>query len=386
MKSRASQNHPGRFAIYFLLMFAGLAWAVLGVGYQEPLLIGIGAVFILATVFAFRSMVPLSVSAWALVGMLLGGLVGASFGLYVGYVAEAMVGIIGAAVLGATAGVVLLGGGLAGALGAPVFPGVKVVLLPRVVAQGLFFIGAMIGGILGVIGLREVVTTVFGPIGGGAVALGSLGLVVGLFLGNRRIEYTDIQEEAREYTREETSEQAYRLGEVDFRPRMPEVDEMIEEALELARQMAADREKRQLVILTPGRNVTSSATLPPRETLRPEFLAELESLAPSDRQRSIVAIGMTDFRAFQANPYLAVPFLKLLHGLVQIGHGVILFEGHPSALAEVCRDADLLIVDGEMIPFLQPDWLPVAQAVMREPNVVKVRRKGTTIFGLEKAN
>ena len=205
MKSKASQNHPGRFAIYFLLMFAGLAWAVLGVGYQEPILIGIGAVFILATVFAFRSMVPLSVSAWALVGMLLGGLVGASFGLYVGYVAEAMVGIIGAAVLGATAGAVLLGGGLAGALGAPVFPGVKVVILPRVVAQGLFFLGAMIGGILGVIGLREAVTTVFGPIGGGAVALGSLGLMVGLFLGSRRIEDTDIQEEAEEYTHAETS-------------------------------------------------------------------------------------------------------------------------------------------------------------------------------------
>ncbi len=71
---------------------------------------------------------------------------------------------------------------------------------------------------------------------------------------------------------------------------------------------------------------------------------------------------------------------------MQIGHAVVLFEGHPSALAEVCRAADLLVVDSEMIPFLQTDWLPVAQAVMREPNVVKVRRKGTTIFGLEKAN
>jgi len=183
---------------------------------------------------------------------------------------------------------------------------------------------------------------------------------------------------------DDVREQADRLGEVDFTPRMPEVDEMKGEALEHARQMAAHGEK--LIIFTPGRNVTFSATLPPRETLREDFFAELESLAPSDRQRSIVAIGMTEFRAFLANPYLAVPFLKLLHGLVQIGHAVILFEGHASALAEVCRDADLLVVDSEMIQFLQTDWLPVAQAVMREPNVVKVRRKGTTIFGLEKAN
>jgi hypothetical protein len=205
MKPNASQTHPGRFAVYFLLMFAGLASAVLGLVYQETLLIGIGAVFIVVTLFAFRSTIPLTVSAWALVWMLVGALVGASFGLYLGTVAEAMVGIIGAAVLGATVGVVLLGGGLGGALGAPVFPGVKVMVLPRAAARGLFFIGAVIGGILGVIGLREGVTTVFGPIGGGVVALGSLGFVVGLFLGNRRIDDTDTLEEAWGYTHEETS-------------------------------------------------------------------------------------------------------------------------------------------------------------------------------------
>jgi hypothetical protein len=164
-------------------------------------------VFIVVTVFAFRSIVPLAVSAWALVGMLLGGLAGASLGLSLGNVAEGMAGIIGAAVLGATAGVVLLGGGLAGALGVPVFPGVKVVVLPRAVAQGLFLIGALIGGILGVIGLREAVTTVFGPIGGGVVALGSLGFVVGLFLGNRRIENTGTPVAPSEHTHQETSEQ-----------------------------------------------------------------------------------------------------------------------------------------------------------------------------------
>jgi hypothetical protein len=205
MKSNESQTHPGRFAVFFLLMFAGMALAVLGFGYQEELLIGIGAAFILVTLFAFRSIIPLTVSAWALVGMLLGGLVGAGLGLSLGQVAEALVGIIGAAVLGATVGAIL-SVGVQGVFGIPVFPGVSIVVLPRTLAQGLLIIGVIVGAFIGVIGLREPVTTVFGPVGGGTVALGSLGLIIGLFLGNRRIEDTATLEEAREYTYEETPE------------------------------------------------------------------------------------------------------------------------------------------------------------------------------------
>jgi hypothetical protein len=43
------------------------------------------------------------------------------------------------------------------------------------------------------------------------------------------------------------------------------------------------------------------------------------------------------------------------------------FEGHPSALAVGCRDAELLIADNAMMPFLQEDWVTVAVGAMKRP-------------------
>jgi hypothetical protein len=34
-----------------------------------------------------------------------------------------------------------------------------------------------------------------------------------------------------------------------------------------------------------------------------------------------------------------------------------------------CREADLLIVDGGMVPFLSQDWIQVAQGVMRNKEI-----------------
>jgi Flp pilus assembly protein TadD len=175
-------------------------------------------------------------------------------------------------------------------------------------------------------------------------------------------------------------------GDVDFSPRMPEVDAdlLTEEVLNLAQSMATDQDKRQLIIITPGRLIRTSDVLPPRETLSSEFVSMLEGVAPSGKQWNIIAIGMTEFRAFNASPNTSVPFLELLHGFVQIGHAVILFEGHPSGLMQMCPNRDLLVVDSEMIPFLQSDWLEIARSTMRKPNILKVNRKGTTVLGTQK--
>ena len=174
-------------------------------------------------------------------------------------------------------------------------------------------------------------------------------------------------------------------GDVDFSPRMPQVDEdrLTEEVLRVAQSMATDQMKRQLVIVTPGRLIKTSDPLPPRGTLAPEFVAMLEGIAPSTQQWNIIAIGMTEFRAFNASPNTSVPFLELLHGFIQIGHAVILFEGHPSGFTQMCHNRDLLVVDSEMIPFLQTDWLGIAKSTMRQPNVLKVNRKGMTVKGNE---
>lgn len=172
----------------------------------------------------------------------------------------------------------------------------------------------------------------------------------------------------------------------DFTPRMPTVEPLPNGLVEFARGMAANTDQRELVIITPGRNVITSGALPPLNTLHPTLIADLEAIAPSDRPWQIVAIGLTERDLFEANAYQAVPFLSILEGLVQLGHAVILFEGHPSALLSVCRDADLLIVDGQMTPFLQSDWQETALTVLRQPNIIKVNRQGTEILGLQKWN
>lgn len=63
------------------------------------------------------------------------------------------------------------------------------------------------------------------------------------------------------------------------------------------------------------------------------------------------------------------PFAGLFIGLAYIGHTVWIFEGHPSALVAGCRDADLLIVDGGMIPFMAKDWATTAASVMRNKEI-----------------
>jgi len=174
-------------------------------------------------------------------------------------------------------------------------------------------------------------------------------------------------------------------GDVDFSPRMPAVDSdmLTEELLIIAQDMAEIQSKRHLVIITPGRLIKTSDTLPVRETLASEFVSMLESIAPSNKRWNIIAVGMTEFRAFNASPNNSVPFLYLLHGFVQIGHAVILFEGHPTGFTQMCRNRDLLVVDSEMIPFLQSDWIEAAKSTMRTPNILKVNRKGMTVQGTQ---
>ena len=81
-------------------------------------------------------------------------------------------------------------------------------------------------------------------------------------------------------------------GDVDFSPRMPEVDSdmLTEELLIFAQDMAENQSERHLVIITPGRLIKTSDTLPARETLAPEFVSRLETIAPSNKPWNIIAI------------------------------------------------------------------------------------------------
>lgn len=76
--------------------------------------------------------------------------------------------------------------------------------------------------------------------------------------------------------------------------------------------------------------------------------------------------GTVSWRMRSCQRFLVRSFLL---AFAYIGHAVWVFEGHFSALAAGCRDADLLLVDGGLVPFLQPDWIKVVSPVMRNPEI-----------------
>ena len=95
----------------------------------------------------------------------------------------------------------------------------------------------------------------------------------------------------------------------------------------------------------------------------------IERMIPPQVKRKIAAIAYTELSALQKDISQAIPFFGILLGFAYIGHSVWVFEGHKSALAAGCRDADVLIVDGAMIPYLQTDWAVVAASVMKRPEI-----------------
>jgi hypothetical protein len=175
----------------------------------------------------------------------------------------------------------------------------------------------------------------------------------------------------------------------DFTPRMPAVDAPLdlEERFQRAWRIASGEEsvprsaarpegQRHLVVVTPGRMIMIKPC--PRPGAMPDSaVAAIEKIAPSSRLLSIAVIAFTDLRAVRESFVAAIPFAGYLLGLPYIGHTVLVFEGHPSALKAGCRGADLLIVDEGMIPVLQPDWLKAAWSVMRDPQVLVFGRRGS---------
>lgn len=163
-----------------------------------------------------------------------------------------------------------------------------------------------------------------------------------------------------------------------FEPRMPEVDVLpdIENRFAEVRKAANGEitplngaDGRHVIIVTPGRMMMFK-TCPPPGRMGPEAVASIEQMMPSTTKRNVVAIAYNGIEAITTDAGKVIPFLGYLMGFAYIGHAVWVFEGHPSALAAGCREADVLLVDGGMAPYLQEDWLEVVTGVMRHPEVV----------------
>lgn len=131
---------------------------------------------------------------------------------------------------------------------------------------------------------------------------------------------------------------------------------------------AAGTMRRHVIIVTPGR-LLMLQPCPPPGSMPESQVAAIRSVLSPTRPQHIAVISYTELTALRTNIAQAIPFLGMLLGFAYVGHAVWLFEGHPSALAEGCRDADVLLVDGGMLPFLTPDWHTVASHAMRRPEI-----------------
>ena len=162
-----------------------------------------------------------------------------------------------------------------------------------------------------------------------------------------------------------------------YEPHMPEVDELpnIEEIFDQARKAAAGEGEqppgqrgRHVIIVTPGRMLMFQPC-PPPGSMPKNQVAPIERMISPAVKRNIAAIAYTQLDAITTDISKAIPFFGFLLGFAYIGHSVWVFEGHASALAAGCRDADVLIVDGGMVPHLKEDWIATASSVMRKAEI-----------------
>jgi hypothetical protein len=172
-----------------------------------------------------------------------------------------------------------------------------------------------------------------------------------------------------------------------FAPRMPEVDVLpgIEALFDAARAAAAGEGEqppggagRHVVSVTPGRMLMFQPC-PPPGSMPAAQVASIERMVSPTVKRNIAAIAFTELEALRTDPAQSIPFLGFLLGFAYIGHSVWVFEGHASALAAGCRDADALLVDGGMALHLQSDWQSVAAGAMRHPEIYVHDRAAYTL-------
>lgn len=138
-------------------------------------------------------------------------------------------------------------------------------------------------------------------------------------------------------------------------------------------------DQRYIALITPGRH-TASVHCPLPEKMTPAMISAVRAIVPEKQRQAVIVIADTRIpehgKLSMREVAEHIPYLGYLLGIAYIGHTVVIFEGHPSALEAGCAGTDLLIVDEELLNSLQPDWHAVATSVMRRPRVLIATREG----------
>jgi hypothetical protein len=159
-----------------------------------------------------------------------------------------------------------------------------------------------------------------------------------------------------------------------FQPHMPGVavlDDMDTHFARAREQSANGPEGRCVVIVTPGRLLMSVPT-PPLGSMPESAKQTVRAMLHGDRPLDVSIVSYTRLEALMADEQVlkcipkCIPLFGHLLVFTHLGHRVVVFEGHPTAFEAGVRNADVLLVDSGMLPFLQEDWAAVAFRVMKE--------------------
>lgn len=140
--------------------------------------------------------------------------------------------------------------------------------------------------------------------------------------------------------------------------------------------------ERQVSLITPGRMI-AQIPCPKQGSMNKDAVKSTEAILPAKPQKEVVAIAYTELKALMNGSVIdaqtvsnVIPFLGFLLGFSYIGHNVVIFEGHSSALAIGLKGADMVLVDELMAPHLRKDFVDIAYKVMRTPLINIYRTDG----------
>ena len=117
--------------------------------------------------------------------------------------------------------------------------------------------------------------------------------------------------------------------------------------------------QKHIALVTPGRMILLIPLSSPNLQKPSSYM--YRNLLPDKVNLCITAISYTKFDAFMQDKEKTkcIPFLGHLFAFAYLGHNVIVFEGHSSALEAGVKDCNVLLIDSGMLPFLQEDWADI---------------------------
>jgi hypothetical protein len=146
--------------------------------------------------------------------------------------------------------------------------------------------------------------------------------------------------------------------------------------------------QRHVAVITPGRMI-SLAPAPLPNTKSEKELAPVKSVLPSEKPLQITAISYTKLQAYMEDKTKTkcIPFFGFMLAFAYLGHNVIVFEGHPSALEFGVKNSDVLFIDSGMLPFLVENWAEVVFKSMKPNSKIFIHeRKNYQLIPVVKKN